>query len=85
MRQYTPIWEKIKKAKRNEVVMVRCHEQSAARVIQAVRKEKSREVALKKKLGMKYPSPLIVVKKVDPDRKDSCILEFSLSYNWNWL
>lgn len=60
MRKYTPIWKAIKAAKTNEEVKIKCRTAFAATLRQGVMKEKSRETAQRKKLGLPYAGKLII-------------------------
>jgi hypothetical protein len=57
-RMYQSIWEAIKGKQPGEVTAVRCHPSAVKRIIQAVKKEKTGEVAIKKKIGMFAAGPL---------------------------
>lgn len=57
-RQYQSIWEAIKAAPVGKEVPVKCHATASKTVRQAVLKEKSRETASRKQLGMRYAGKL---------------------------
>lgn len=58
MRQYESIWLEIKKQPVGKEVQVRVHSDAAKRLVQAVKLEKTKEVAVKKKVGMLHQGPL---------------------------
>lgn len=88
-RMYSGIWEGIKNLPVGTPLQVRVPPAIAKRVIQAVKKEKTREVAVMRKLGERTPGPLVV--KQVPERGNSgkltgfIILEFSLSFDMTKL
>ncbi len=88
-RMYSSIWQAIRAADVGTHTLVRVHTSSVERVIQAVRKEKSRETAVKRGIGMLRPGPMdvthnpeVVDGKVNPDYS---IIKFSLQWNGNKL
>jgi hypothetical protein len=86
MRQYQAIWEAIKKLPVKQELAVRVHSSAVSRVKQAVKLEKTKEVAVKKKVGMMRPGPLVI--RVAADTKvgsDFKIIYFSLSWDGSKL
>ena len=82
MRQYESIWIAIKALPVGEELAVRVHATAAKRVIQAVKLEKTKEVSLKKKVGMMRQGPLVI--RQEADRKGSsehATLCFSLAWD----
>jgi hypothetical protein len=57
-RKYQPIWEAIKNADVGTEVPIKCHGTAIATLKQAVLKEKSRETAIKKAVGLPFAGPL---------------------------
>lgn len=85
-RKYQPIWEAISKAKVGDVTSVRVHETAVATLIQAVSKEKSRETAERKRLGMSFAGKLVVRQEPEKDKKTEretgwIIVRFSLEWD----
>lgn len=80
-RKYYPIWEAISKAKVGEAVPVRVHRTAVDTLIQAVSKEKSRETATKKKLGMRFAGKLVIAKQIDEKDPEFVIVRFSLEWD----
>jgi hypothetical protein len=80
-RKYAAIWDAISAAEVGKIVSVRVHETAAKTVRQAVCKEKSRETAERKRLGMFAAGKLIITET--PDKKDAefVILNFSLEWD----
>ena len=79
-RKYAVIWETISATPVGQVTQVRVHKTAAATLIQAVSKEKSRETADKKRLGMPFAEPLKVATK-EVDAAGYQIVEFSLEWD----
>ena len=80
-RQYEPIWEGIKKLPVGKELPIRIHTSSLARLKKAVLKEKSRETAARKRLGMRFAGDLeIRVETCDKDKTYS-IIYFKLSWD----
>lgn len=59
-RQYQPIWEAIKVAPVGKETPVKCHATASRTLKQAVFKEKSRETASRRALGMRFAGKLEV-------------------------
>jgi hypothetical protein len=59
-RKYEPIWEAIKKLPVGVELPVKVHGTAVATLKQAVLKEKSRETAARKRLGMRFAGKLEV-------------------------
>jgi hypothetical protein len=57
-RKYQPIWEAIKKADVGTEVPIKCHGTAVNTLRQAVLKEKSRETAARRRLGMRFAGNL---------------------------
>ena len=86
MRQYQSIWEAIKKLPVKDELAVRVHATAVKRVKQAVKLEKTKEVATKKKIGMMRPGPLVI--RITADLKSSSdfkIIYFSLAWDGSKL
>lgn len=82
MRRYESIWLQIKKVPVGVTVEVRTHVSSKRRLIQAVKLEKTKEVATKKKIGMLRPGPLVIRTAEDP-RKDPDFIVVCFSLAWD--
>lgn len=80
-RRYQIIWEAISTAKVGVKVPVRVHESAVATLIQAVSKEKSRETASKKQLGMRHAGKLVVDRGKEVDANGCIIVQFSLEWD----
>lgn len=81
-RRYAPIWQAIKAAKVGTEVPIKVHGTSANTLKKAVWKEKSRETATRKKIGMRYAGRLecrIVTEGVHPH--GYCLLYFKLTFD----
>ncbi len=87
MRMYESIWQGIKELPTKEELPVRIHRDAAARLIQAVKLEKTKEVAVKKKLGLLRPGRLIVRRTEDTLHKSPnfSIVYFSLREDYSKL
>lgn len=86
MRQYQSIWLAIKALPVKQELAVRVHNSAISRVKQAVKLEKTKEVAVKKKVGMLRPGPLLI--RVTADSKASSdfkIIYFSLEWDGSKL
>ena len=83
MRQYQKIWLEIKKLPVGRELAIRTHCTAKARVIQAVKLEKTREVATKKKVGMMREGPLVIRPTTDTIKHDEefVIIYFSLAWD----
>lgn len=84
-RRYQPIWQKIKEVAVGKQVPVRVHESAVTTLIQAVKKEKSMEVAEKKKLGMRHAGTLQIERIPDKQKPGFVIVKFSLDWDGNKL
>lgn len=80
-RKYAPIWKAIKAAKVGEPVAVRVHESAVRTLVQAVKKEKTREVATKKKLGMRFAGNLIILQEEDTKKAGYFVVKFTLDWD----
>lgn len=80
-RKYEAIWKAIKATKVGAPVAVRVHESAVHTLIQAVKKEKTNEVAQKKQLGMRHAGKLIVTKEADNKKVGFVIVSFSLEWD----
>lgn len=67
-RQYQRIWESIKEKEPGKVTEVAIHTSAVSRLIQAVKKEKNRDVGIKKQLGLLRPGPLQISQRKEIDR-----------------
>lgn len=87
MRQYERIWLELKKLPVKEELPVRVHAEARARLIQAVKLEKTKEVATKKKVGMPRAGLLKIRWTDDSVKKDPqfCIVYFSLLWDGSKL
>lgn len=81
MRKYQPIWIALKAAKVGVVVPVRCHESAVATVIQAVKKEKTGEVADKRRLGMAFAGPMKIEVEKCKKHVEFVVVNFSLEWD----
>ena len=87
-RMYSSIWKGIKNLPVGTPLQVRVPPAIAKRVIQAVKKEKTREVAVMRKLGERTPGPLIIKQAAEVKAGKTTnfiILEFSLSFDMTKL
>lgn len=62
-RKYQPIWEAIKTASIQRPVQVACHPDYARTLIQAVKKEKTIDVAIRKRLALPRQGTLKISKE----------------------
>lgn len=87
MRQYESIWLGIKALPTRDELPVRVHKDAAKRLIQAVKLEKTKEVAVKKKIGMLRPGRLIVRRTEDTVKQhpDFAVIYFSLREDYSKL
>lgn len=83
MRQYERIWLEIKKLPVKEELPVRVHADAKARLIQAVKLEKTRDVATKKKIGMLRPGMLKIRWTEDTVKKDPQFVVVYFSLLWD--
>lgn len=80
-RRYQPIWEMISKLPVGEETPVRVHHTAAKTLIQAVSKEKSRETASKKQLGMRFAGKLAIRETVCPKDEEFRVIYFQLEWD----
>jgi len=88
MRQYERIWLELKKIPVKQEVAVRIHATAERRIIQAVKLEKTKDVAVKKKLGLPRPGTLKIRVTEDTTPKkdvDFVIVYFSLLWDGSKL
>ena len=83
MRQYERIWLAIKELPIGGELAVRVHVSAKARLIQAVKLEKTKEVAIKRKLGLPRQGPLCIRVGEDTPKnsRDAVIVYFKLSWD----
>lgn len=84
MRQYESIWVEIKKLPVKKELAVRVHITAKKRIIQAVKLEKTKDVAVKKKLELPRPGTLKIRVTEDTTAKkdvDFVIVYFSLLWD----
>ena len=83
MRQYESIWKKIKLVDTGAEVAIRVHCDARATLIQAVKLEKTKEVAVKKKLGILTQGRMKIRVTEDTQQRhaDFCIIYFALSWD----
>lgn len=79
-RRYQSIWAAISTANVGAPVIVTVHYSAVKTLRQAVSKEKSRETAIKRKLGLPFAGKLIV-KESEPDSSGRVKIEFRLDYD----
>lgn len=88
LRQYESIWLAIRAKQPGEVTQIRCHPDAVARIIQAVRKEKTKTVSVRRKLSILTAGPLITTfnpEVVDGKLTGFMLISFSLSYDGSKL
>lgn len=87
MRQYERIWVELKKLPVKTEIAVRVHSTAERRIIQAVKLEKTKEVAVKKKLVMPRQGTLKIRVTEDTVKKDVdfVIVYFSLLWDGSKL
>lgn len=85
LRQYESIWKAIQAKQPGEVVRVRCHESAAKRLVQAVRKEKTNHVAVRKKLSILTAGPLDHVITQDASSEGYVFIDFKLQFDGSKL
>lgn len=83
MRQYEKIWIELKKLPVGAELGVRTHHTAAKRLIQAVKLEKTKEVAVKKKIGMMRAGPLKI--RTTTDESEHVVVYFSLTWDGSKL
>lgn len=83
MRQYERIWQAVKTCELGEEVAVRIHASGEKRLIQAVRLEKTKEVAVKKKVGMLRQGPLLVRVTTDTVKQDAAFIIVYFKLQWD--
>lgn len=81
MGMYSKLWKLIDAAETGAEIPVRCQAEAARRIIQAVRKEKTKNVALRKKLGMLRQGPLKSRIVVDTTDAQQVTIYFSLEWD----
>lgn len=84
-RMYAPIWEAIKAAPVGEAVAVRVRDATVKTLIQAVKKEKNRDVGVKKKVGMLTAGRMKIAVKPDAAKKGYTVVSFSLEWDGSRL
>lgn len=80
-RKYAPIWRAIQTAPFGQWVTVKVHKYSKQRLIQAVRKEKSSEVAPAKMVDLPTEGRLLTKVEVDPRDGQFVLISFRLRVN----
>lgn len=87
MRQYESIWQRIKEVPTKEEVAVRVPIEASKTLIQAVKLEKTKQVAIKKKLGILTQGNLQIRVTEDTIKNcdDFCIIYFSLKWDYSKL
>ena len=78
---YSKLWKIIDAAETGAEIPVSCQTDAVKRIIQAVRKEKTKNVALRKKLGMLRQGPL--KSRVVQDETDSTKSTIYFSLEWD--
>lgn len=81
MRKYQRIWLAIKEAGVGKEIPVRCHETAASTLIQAVRKEKTQDVAIRRKIGMLTEGRMVDRTEKDGSRDGFVIIYFKLLWS----
>lgn len=81
-RQYQPIWEKIKATTPGDEVVIRVHASATKTLVQGVRKEKSKENAIRRQLGMTSDSQLLNQVVPDPQHAGFELVKFKLSWSY---
>lgn len=84
-RMYTPIWEAIKAAPVGTPVEVRIRQESYKTLVQAVKKEKNREVGIKKKVGLLTAGRMVIATKPDAKKPGYLVVSFSLEWDGSRL
>jgi len=89
LRRYEQIWLTIKSKQPGEVVTIRCHPSAVKTIIQAVKKEKTREVSVKRKIGMLTAGPLEICHNPEFDKQGKptgmTLITFKLSWDGSKL
>jgi hypothetical protein len=86
LRRYEAIWLAIKSKQPGEVVDVRCHPSAVKTIIQAVKKEKTKDVAVKKKIGMLCAGPMVITNNPEFDpvsKKPTGLIIISFKLQWD--
>lgn len=83
MRQYERIWLAIKKVDTGTEVPIRVHATAKRRLIQAVKLEKTKEVATKKKIGMLRQGPLAIRVTTDSIKNDASFVIIYFKLHWD--
>jgi uncharacterized lipoprotein YbaY len=84
LRQYQSIWNAIKEKQPGQVTEIRCHPSAIKTIIQAVKKEKTGEVAIKKKIAMPAAGPLEIshrLEEIDGKETGKAVISFKLSWD----
>lgn len=83
-RQYESIWNAIKSADPTKPIQIRCHPNAVKTIIQAVKKEKTRECGVRGKLGMLRQGKLEIVHNpevVDGKLTGKAMITFKLQWD----
>ena len=80
-RMYEPIWQAIKAEGVGKEICIRTRTEAVRRLIQAVRKEKTIDVAIRDKIGMLVEGPLEHRVEQDPADPDFSFIHFKLKYS----
>lgn len=80
-RRYEPVWKQLSETPVGQFVKVRVHESAAVTFRQAISKEKSRETAEKKKLGMRFAGKMVITSEAEEGNPGYLI--FTLSLEWD--
>lgn len=83
MRQYERIWLEIKELPVKKELPVRIHATATRRLIQAVKLEKTKDVAVKKKLELPRPGRMKIRVAPDTVKKDSSFVIVYFSLEWD--
>jgi hypothetical protein len=83
MRQYERIWVELKKIPVKQEIAVRIHATAERRLIQAVKLEKTKDVAVKKKLELPRPGKLKIRVTEDTVKKDVSFVIVYFSLLWD--
>jgi hypothetical protein len=81
---YQKIWLAIKALPDSKELAVRTHRTAEKRVIQAVKLEKTKEVAVKKQVGMLTQGPLVIRVGADSVKSDSDFVVIYFSLKWDY-
>lgn len=86
LRRYEAIWLSIKSKQPGEPTDVRCHPSAVKTIIQAVKKEKTKDVAVKKKIGMLCAGPMEIIHNPEFDpvtRKATGLVIITFKLTWD--